>query len=71
MHYIKSLSYNYLYGHMVKADVEDVKWRLALKLGFHSLLRMPYDNFYRVIYFFCKSSPPPATIKDRQSSLSG
>lgn len=63
MHYIKSLSYNHLYGHMLKADVENAKWRLSLKLGFHTLLSMPYDNFYHVIYFFLQVLPIPSYYK--------
>lgn len=70
IHYVKSLSYNHLHGHMVKAEVENIKWRLPLKSCFYSFVHMPYDSFYHTT-FFLQVLPTPASTKARQSSLNG
>lgn len=64
IYYIKSLSYRHLSGHMVKAEAENVKWRLPLKFRFDSLMHMPYNRLYDTI-FFLQVSLTPATTKDR------
>lgn len=70
MYYIKSLSYKLPSGHTLKAEEENVKWRLPLKPHFDFLAQMPFNSLY-CIFFSLKVSPTSVTTKDRQSSQSG
>lgn len=55
---VKSLPYKHVSGHVVKAEAENVKWRLPLKPHFDSLGYMPYHSLYHTFFFPCKSPPP-------------
>lgn len=62
----KPVLQNHLSGHMLKAEAENVKWRLPLKPHFDFLLQMPFNSLY-CIFFFLESVPHLSYYKGKSS----
>lgn len=60
---VRSLPYKHVSGHVVKAEAENVKWRLPLKPHFDSFGYTPYNSLYHAFFFFPCKSPPPQPLQ--------